>query len=131
MKPGKPLTVARRGSCVVLGLPGNPASASLTFALFGVPLLRAMQGETNVRPLTTRMAVVGRHTREPGRTEFLRARSHFDAGVECAKLEPNQASGAVTSFARAELLVRVPAERGAVESGDSLEVIRIDDVFAS
>src|SRR5690606_31040069 len=43
MKPGKPLAVGRyarpgRREAIVLGLPGNPASAMVTFALFGVPL---------------------------------------------------------------------------------------------
>src|SRR5262249_47177111 len=49
IKPGKPLAFGRRErdgrAARVLGLPGNPASALTTFALFAAPLLRALQGD--------------------------------------------------------------------------------------
>ena len=34
-----------------LGLPGNPAAAVVTFALFGVPFLRALAGDSGARAL--------------------------------------------------------------------------------
>ncbi len=125
IKPGKPLCVGRSGSTVALGLPGNPASASLTFLLFGVPLLRAMQGDQN--PLAPRlsMPVEGSLKRSAGRMEFVRARIVSSQGSPRAVLFPNQASGAVTSFAEADALVVVPAEKERVENGETLEVIRI------
>ena len=129
MKPGKPLTVGRRGSTVVLGLPGNPASASLTFLLFGVPLLRAMQGERAVLPTRTRVRVQGTIERAPGRTEFLRARLAPGSDAR-AVLARNQASGAVTSFADADVLVIVPAATTLVRYGDELEALRIADLGA-
>ncbi len=45
IKPGKPLIFGARDRTRVLGLPGNPVSALVTFVLFGAPLLRAMQGD--------------------------------------------------------------------------------------
>jgi len=129
MKPGKPLTVGRRGSTVLLGLPGNPASASLTFLLFGVPLLRAMQGERAVLPTRTRVRVQGTIERAPGRTEFLRARLAPGSDAR-AVLARNQASGAVTSFADADVLVIVPAATTLVRDGDELEALRIADLGA-
>lgn len=45
IKPGKPILLGTRGSKRVIGLPGNPVSAVVTFALLGMPLLRAMQGD--------------------------------------------------------------------------------------
>ena len=44
MKPGKPVIAAQCGGCVVLGLPGNPASTMVSFELFARPVIRAMQG---------------------------------------------------------------------------------------
>lgn len=128
MKPGKPITLGRRGKQLVLGLPGNPASASLTFMLFGVPLLRALSGDRNPLPRRQRMRVLGSIKREPGRTEFARAVFDTAEGERRARLLPNQASGAVTSFAEAEALVVVPAAHSAVVDGESLEVIAIADV---
>ncbi len=128
IKPGKPLAVGRAGAVQVLGLPGNPASASLTFLLFGVPLLRALQGDAAPRP--PRLVAVMRTTltREPGREEFLRARLDLDRGELGVRPLPNQASGSVPSFAEADALVVVPADRASVEAGSRVEVIRLADV---
>lgn len=128
IKPGKPLAVGRAGAAHVLGLPGNPASASLTFLLFGVPLLRALQGD--LAPLPARLRAASRTAirREPGREEFLRARLERSDGGLAVRVLPNQASGAVTSFAEAEALAVVPAERASIDEGDLLDVIRLADV---
>jgi molybdopterin molybdotransferase len=61
--------------------------------------------------------------------EFMRATLEDSGGGRAARVLSNQASGAVTSFARAEALVVVPADRIRIEDGDELEVIRIADVF--
>ena len=126
MKPGKPLTVGRRDNVTVLGLPGNPASASLTFLLFGVPLLRALQGDPRAIRASTPMKIRGTLRRKPGRREFARARIVREGAEIAAELLPNQASGAVTSFAAADALVVVPEERGDVADGETLEVLSID-----
>ncbi|MEP7126606.1 MAG: gephyrin-like molybdotransferase Glp [Byssovorax sp.] len=128
LKPGKPLAVGRAGAAHVLGLPGNPASASLTFLLFGVPLLRALQGDAAPLPARLRARVAGALRREAGREEFRRARLEQGPDGLVARLFPNQDSGAVTSFAEAEALVVIPADREGVADGESLEVIRIADI---
>ncbi|EYF02063.1 molybdopterin molybdotransferase MoeA [Chondromyces apiculatus] len=146
IKPGKPLCVGRAatpsGAPVhVLGLPGNPASAALTFTLFGLPLLRALQGDAAALPPRLSVRVAGTPTgtpagvlrRQPGRAEFLRARLDVDtsdgshAGELVARILPNQASGAVTSFAEADALVLVPAEHDRVDDGARLWAIRLTD----
>jgi molybdopterin molybdotransferase len=128
IKPGKPLLVGHAPGALVIGLPGNPASASLTFLLFGVPLLRALQGDA--APLPVRLRATSRSTvrREPGRDEFLRARLSMEEGALAARILPNQSSGAVTSFAEADALVVLPADRAVVEEGESVDVIRLADV---
>ena len=44
MKPGKPLAYGSVRGVPVLGLPGNPVSALVTFELFARPLIRRMLG---------------------------------------------------------------------------------------
>jgi molybdopterin molybdotransferase len=128
IKPGKPLAVGRAGPVQVLGLPGNPASASLTFLLFGVPLLRSLQGDAAPLPPRLRAALRSSLAREPGREEFLRARLETGNGELGVRVLSNQSSGSVVSFAEAEALAVVPADRGNVEEGSTLEVIRLADV---
>src|SRR6185436_9128630 len=67
IKPGKPLTLGRRRDVVVLGLPGNPVSAQVTFALFGLPLLRKMQGDTSKAPVPRRARLATPLKQRPGR----------------------------------------------------------------
>jgi molybdopterin molybdotransferase len=130
IKPGKPIVLgAGPGGQVVLGLPGNPASASLTFLLFGAPLLRAMQGHQAPVPPRERMPIAGRVERKAGRTEFARALLERDAsGRPRARLLPNQASGAVTGFAAADALVVLEADRTSVDEGGEVEVLRLADL---
>ncbi len=126
MKPGKPITFGRRGKTLVLGLPGNPASASLTFVLFGLPLIKALLGRKRVASranLTPVRVPTGTLRRKPGRTEFARARFDVDGASPVAALLGNQASGAVTSFANAACLVRIEAEIELIRDGDCLPVL--------
>ncbi len=132
IKPGKPLAYGRCAAgghtTRVLGLPGNPASALATFALFGAPLLRAMQGDAAPVPLTlpVRLSAGVRH--KPGRLELVRARLARDGRDLVAEPLPNQASGATTSGGWANALVFVPLEAGDVDAGSWLEALRLADV---
>lgn len=128
MKPGKPLAVGRGAGSWVLGLPGNPTSAQVTFALFGVPLLRAMQGDA--RPVAPRLRARLAEPVRAGsdRTEFMRAQLELDRTGWSVRPLRNQASGATTSMARADCLVVVRPEQGSLPAGAEVDVIRLADV---
>ncbi|MCC6648283.1 MAG: molybdopterin molybdotransferase MoeA [Polyangiaceae bacterium] len=128
MKPGKPLAVGRRGATWVLGLPGNPVSALVTFALFGVPLLRTLSGDrAPVAPwLPARLARAVR--RRPGRSEFLRATLDVKNDQLIATPVAHQASGALVGLAAATALVALPAEAGDLEEGAAVSVVRLGDL---
>jgi molybdopterin molybdotransferase len=121
IKPGKPLLVASRphplvGAQLILGLPGNPASAFVTGFLFMLPLLRATLGATE--PLPRTMPARLTHDMQAGgsRTEFMRA--HWDEGG--VTLDPLQDSGALTPLARANALV--VRQAGAPPTGAGTDV---------
>jgi molybdopterin molybdotransferase len=138
MKPGKPLAVGRfarpttstrRRDALVLGLPGNPASAMVTFALFGVPLLRAMQGDTRPFPATHRARMTRAHAHDPGRLELARATIGYgDDGRLTVSTLGNQASGAVTTMAQSDALVIIPAEANGVPAGAEVDVLLLSDL---
>ncbi len=125
IKPGKPLALGARGKSVVLALPGNPVSAMVTFALFGAPLLRAMQGDARPTPRTSRARLAAPLTHKPGRLELARAR--FDEQGRVALL-PQQASGAIVGLARAEILARIPADAERLEAGAEIDVYAIAEL---
>ncbi len=129
IRPGKPLCLGRAGRARVLGLPGNPSSAMLTFVLFGAPLVRAMQGDA--RPLAPRIeaALDGELKHPPGRTSFVRVTLDERAGgAAVARPLKNQASGAVTSFAWADALAVVPPDVPSLAAGATVRCVRLRDV---
>jgi molybdopterin molybdotransferase len=127
IKPGKPLALGRAGKTRVLSLPGNPASSMVTFSLFGLPLLRAMQGDKRPLPVVLRAPLGASLQRNPGRLEFMRANLETVDGELVVRTLPNQASGAVTSMAWADALAIIPAEATSLAKGDVVGVLRLRD----
>ncbi|MBI4703458.1 MAG: molybdopterin molybdotransferase MoeA [Deltaproteobacteria bacterium] len=130
IKPGKPTAAGRIQGTRILCLPGNPASAAVTFVLFAMPLLRSLQGDREPLPRRAAMRVLGCYRRQPERTEreqYLGARLELRGDELCARLLPSQASGATTWFAEAEALAVLGADRPAVEEGERLPVMRVGD----
>ncbi len=123
IKPGKPLAVGTRGETVTLGLPGNPASAMVTFSLFGVPVLRALQGDARPLPSVLRARLADGVTRTPGRLEFARATLVREGDDWQAKLSPHQASGSALGIARADAFALLPADAASLPSGAVVDVI--------
>jgi molybdopterin molybdotransferase len=127
IKPGKPLAIGRSANAHVLGLPGNPASAIVTFALFGVPLLRAMQGDA--RPIGKRL--VGRleraRKRSPDRLEFVRATWEADGGALVVRPHDNQSSGAATSLASSDGLAAIPQGDAPIDTASAVELVPWSD----
>lgn len=124
IKPGKPLAFGRHAAGFVLGLPGNPVSAQLTLALFGVPLLRALQADAQPVPVPIRVRLASAIRQKPGRLGFYRARLDGDV----AHVHDNQASGAPTSMALADALVLVPEDSEGLAAGAEAQALRLADL---
>jgi molybdopterin molybdotransferase len=124
IKPGKPLAFGQRGETLVLGLPGNPVSAQLTLCLFGLPLLRTLQGDSHAVPVVTQVRLATALSQKPGRLGFYRAK--LLDGV--AHVHENQASGAPTSMAHADVLVLLPADSTGAPAGATVNALRLEDL---
>ncbi len=124
IKPGKPLVYGRSGKTRILGLPGNPVSAQLTFALFGLPLLRALQGERDASPQFRSARLLAELRQKPGRLGFYRARSTPEGVYPLV----NQASGNVVSLSEADALIAVPADSTGFAAGELVEVLRLGEL---
>ena len=124
IKPGKPLTFGHFRGMPVIGLPGNPASTLVTFALLARPYLLRRQGVADVEPL--RFAVpVGFEWPKPGnRREYLRGRIEQGKAI----IYRNQSSGVLRSAAWAEGFVEVLEGTTLVE-GDMVNFIPLSEVL--
>lgn len=114
IKPGKPLAYGRmpnqRGSTTpMFGLPGNPASAFVTFCLLARPYLLRLQGDRAALPEPWPVRAGFDWPRPGKRQEYLRVRLDRAAdGVLEARLYPNQSSGVLASVAWCNALAVVP-----------------------
>lgn len=124
IKPGKPLTFGTLGNALFLGLPGNPVSAQVTFALFGIPLLRTLQGDREPIAKTTRVVLDAPVRQKPGRLGIYRAQLRENRAL----IHGNQASGSTVSLAQADALVFVPPEFGECPAGSELDALRLVDL---
>lgn len=121
MKPGKPLVYGRSGHTHVLGLPGNPMSAQITFMLFGLPLLRALQGQTQLVPQCFEQKLLGPLRQKPGRRGYYPGKWERDGVMPLG----NQSSGNTVSLASADVLIVMPEELEELPKGASVEVISL------
>lgn len=118
IKPGKPLTVGYFGSVPVIGLPGNPMSALVTFGLLARAYLLRIQGVENVTPLSFPVSVDFDWHKAGVRREYLRARLEDGRAVPYG----NQSSGILLSASWADGLVEI-LEGGTLKAGDSARFI--------
>jgi len=123
VKPGKPVMIATRADQVVVGLPGNPVSSSVTAFLFVLPLLRALSGSTQPFPRPIQAIAAEPLPAGGSRQEFLRAT--FDGLRATARL--NQDSGALGSLARANALIERPVDAPAAAAGDVISLYLLEN----
>ncbi len=124
IKPGKPLTFGHFRGVPVIGLPGNPASTLVTFALLARPYLLRRQGVTDVTPLQFPVPAGFAWTRPGNRREYLRGRLEQGRAV----FYKNQSSGVLRSAAWADGLIEV-REHSTVEEGGWVNFIPLSEVL--
>ena len=119
MRPGKPLMLGHRGDQPFLGLPGNPVSAIVCGHLFLLPMLRRMQGLTDVLPQATTARLTIPLPANGPRAHYMRARLDGDA------LTPfdRQDSALLSVLTQANALAIRPPDDPARAPGDRLEAL--------
>jgi molybdopterin molybdotransferase len=122
IKPGKPLAYGRIGGTPLFGLPGNPASAFVTFKLIAQPYLLRLQGCHTIEAVSWRLPALFDWSKPGTRQEYLRARLVSGAAGLGVEIYPNQSSGVLMSVAWANALVVVPPQQK-IMRGDSVQVI--------
>lgn len=124
IKPGKPLTFGHFRGVPVIGLPGNPASTLVTFALLARPYLLRRQGVADVTPLQFPVPAGFSWTKPGNRREYLRGRLEQGRAV----FYKNQSSGVLRSAAWADGLIEV-LEGSTVVEGDWVNFIPLSEVL--
>ncbi len=121
VRPGHPVVLGVVDHTPVLGAPGYPVSAALTFDIFAAPLLAGLEGAVpRRRPRST--ARLARKLASPlGMDDWVRVRlGVVGAGMVATPLP--RGAGVLTSLVRADGLLVVPAGLEGHHAGANVEV---------
>ncbi|MDD2903330.1 MAG: molybdopterin biosynthesis protein, partial [Syntrophales bacterium] len=108
MMPGKPTLLGVVGGKPVIGNPGYPVSAVLSFEEFVAPLLSGMAGLSPVPRPTLTVYPAQNLPSKPGLTEFIRA-TLGRVGDKVIATPLPRGAGVITSLVRADGLLVVPS----------------------
>jgi len=127
VKPGKPLTFGLAGRTPVVGLPGNPISAMVTFEAFVRPGLRKMLGDPRPHRVRHEVTLTHPHRHSPGRPELGRATvARTESGLAATMLRL-QGSGSLPSMVGVDALVMLPRGVRDFAAGATLQAILLRD----
>ncbi len=121
VRPGHPVVLGVVDATPVLGAPGFPVSAALTFDIFAAPLLAGLEGAAPVRRPTTTARLARKLASQAGSDDWVRVRLGVVGGQVVATPLPRGA-GVLTSLVRADGLLVVPAGLEGHHAGEQVEV---------
>jgi molybdopterin molybdotransferase len=122
LQPGGPTWFGLRSGKLVFGLPGNPVSAAVTFALFVRPALAAGQGFVPRSRTDGRGRLAVTVSRNPRREQALRVRLDQRDGDMLVTPNGPQGSHVVSSLLGADALAFIPAGDGELPAGSTVRV---------
>ena len=123
MRPGKPLMAGRLRGVPMLGLPGNPVSAVVCGHLFLLPLLRVMQGLSDVTPRLQR-AILSEGVEANGpRAHYMRAQVTPGGGLPRLRAFSRQDSALLSVLSEANALLYRPIGDQARPAGAEVQYL--------
>ena len=123
MRPGKPIVAAKRGGCLVLGLPGNPVSAFTGFHVFVAPALRKLMSHPEPATAPLRAMLVAPLRRRPGRLTYHLAHLRWHEGKPLVVPVTSASSGDVLSLVRANAFIIAPGDTQPISAGTDVDVV--------
>jgi molybdopterin molybdotransferase/putative molybdopterin biosynthesis protein len=121
VRPGHPVVLGVVDRTPVLGAPGYPVSASLTFDIFAAPLLAALEGTTPTERPRGRARIARKLASPMGMDDWVRVRlGRVDSELVATPLP--RGAGVLTSLVRADGLLVVPAGVEGHHAGERVDV---------
>jgi molybdopterin molybdotransferase len=127
MRPGKPLAFGRLGDTPLIGLPGNPVSAAVTFELFARPAIQRMLGATSVFRPKIEAILDGPDIEQSDREHYVRVRLRAEDGILHARPTGDQRSHIITSLRGASAYLVIAIGEGVVRRGERVPALLLND----
>jgi molybdopterin molybdotransferase len=124
IKPGRPVALGQIGSTPLIGLPGNPVAALVTFAAVARPLIEAMTGMQPRVPRRSSAVSGFSYKKKLGRREYVRiSLETSDGGLPRLRRFPKEGAGLLTSLTETEGLAELPETLTQLEPGMAVDFI--------
>jgi len=121
IKPGKPVILGWVKGKPVLGIPGYPVSAFITFTLFAKPVVYAWRGLDIECPELLKANISRQVASTLGQEEFLRVKLG-KVGDQFVATPVSRGAGVLMSLVRADGFLRIPAMSEGIGAGSEVEV---------
>jgi putative molybdopterin biosynthesis protein len=121
VRPGHPVVLGAIDATPVIGAPGYPVSASLTFDIFAAPLLADLEGAMATPRPQTRARLARKVVSVIGSDDWVRVRlGRVGRGLVASPLP--RGAGVLTSLVRADGLLVIPTEVEGHHAGEEVDV---------
>ncbi len=121
IKPGKPVILGIIKGKPVLGIPGYPVSAYITFNLFVKPIIYKWLGLDINKPETLGTKISRQVASPAGQEEFLRVKVG-KVGDTFISTPVSRGAGVLMSLVRADGFIRIPAMSEGIGAGAEIDV---------
>lgn len=129
LKPGRPAAMGVVDGTPMVGLPGNPVAAVVTFLHLARPLILRLAGaRPEILPRFAAASCFG-YRKKAGRREYVRVTLRSgEAGLQAEKF-PREGAGLLSSLTLSDAFAELPEAVTEVSPGDALAVLPFSSLF--
>lgn len=130
IKPGRPIALGTVEGTAFIGLPGNPAAATVTFLMVARPLIRLLAGGRVTAPTRFKVTADFDYKKKSGRREWVRARldRREDGGLVARKFRSSGA-GILSSIVESDGLVELPEPLERLAAGTQVDFLPFTEMM--
>jgi molybdopterin molybdotransferase len=129
IKPGRPVALGQVNGVPLIGLPGNPVAAIVTFVVLARPLIAKLAGATAGDPRLFPVRAAFGYRKKPGRREYLRASLERDGDAIVAVKYAKDGAGVLSSIVRSDGLVILDEETSELAAGSMVDFLPFSEVI--
>ena len=129
IKPGRPVALGQIGGVPLIGLPGNPVAALVTFVVLARALIFKLAGAMPSAPRVFPVQAGFGYRKKPGRREYVRVSLRRDGEDLVAVKYPRDGAGILSSITQSEGLVIVDEETSDLSPGTAIDFLPFSEVI--
>ncbi len=129
IKPGRPVALGQVNGVPLIGLPGNPVAAALTFAILGRPLILRLAGAAAEAPALFPVRAAFAYKKRPGRREYVRVSLGRDGDVVTAHKYPKDGAGILSSIVGTDGFVIIDEAMDGLQPGATVDFLPYAEII--